>query len=64
MFILKCLKVVNYTPFIDLQNAFDSVFHTGIKYKLLKIGVGSKFYNIIKDMYSKSRSCIKVKIGH
>ena len=63
MFILKCLKVVNYTHFIDLQNAFDSVIHAGIKYKLLKIGVGSKFYNISKDMYSKSRSCIKVKIG-
>ena len=71
MFILKCLidKYISikggnlYTCFIDFQKAFDSVIHEGIKYKLLKIGVGSKFYNIIKNMYSKSRSCIKVKTG-
>ena len=71
MSILKCLidKYISInggnlcTCFIDFQKAFDSVIHEGIKYKLLKIGVGSKFYNIIKNMYSKSRSCIKVKTG-
>ena len=50
--------MVNYTRFIDFQKAFDSVIHVGIKHKLLKIDVGSKVYNIIKDMYSKSRSCV------
>ena len=71
MFILKCLvdKYISvkggklYTCFVDFQKAFDSVIHAGIKFKLLKMGIGSKFYNIVKDMYSKSRSCIKVKEG-
>ena len=27
------------------------------------MGIGSKCYNIVKDMYSKSRSCIIVKEG-
>ena len=71
MFIFKCLvdKYICvkggklYTCFVDFQKAFDSVIHAGIKFKLLKMGIGSKFYNIVKDMYSKSRSCIKVKEG-
>ena len=45
-----------YTCFVDFQKAFDSVIRVGIKFKLLKMGIGSKFYNIVKDMYSKSRS--------
>ena len=36
------------------------VIHEGIKIKLLEIGVGTKFYNIIKSMYICSRSCIRV----
>ena len=27
------------------------------------MGIGFKFYNIVKDMYSKSRSSLKVKEG-
>ena len=42
------------------QKAFDTVIHTGIKLKLLEIGVGTFFYNIIKNMYVASKSCIKV----
>ena len=32
-----------------------------IKYKLLKLCVGTKFYMLIKSMYSNSKSCIKIK---
>ena len=69
MFIIKCIsdkycktkdgKV--YTCFVDFQKAFDTVIHTGIKIKLLSIGVGSKFYEIIKDMYEVSKSCVKLQ---
>ena len=52
-----------YTCFADFQKAFDSVIRVGIKFKLLKMDIRSKFYNIVKDMYSKSRSCIKIKEG-
>ena len=41
-----------YIAFIDFQKAFDTVWHQGLLYKLLQIGVSSKFYNIIQSMYS------------
>ena len=69
MFIIKCIidkycktkdgKV--YACFVDFQKAFDTVMHTGIKIKLLSIEVGSKFYEIIKDMYEVSKSCVKLQ---
>lgn len=69
MFILKCIideycqnkdgRV--YACFVDFQKAFDTVVHTGLKIKLLRIGVGTLFYNVIKNMYEVSRSCIRIK---
>ena len=68
LFILKCIldeycsskdgRV--YACFVDFQKAFDTVIHTGIKIKLLKTGVGTLFYNIIKRMYEISQSRVKV----
>ena len=51
-----------FSCFVDFQKAFDTVIHTGIKLRLLEIGVGthSLFYNIIKNVYAASKSCIKV----
>ena len=49
-----------YACFIDFRKAFDTVIHEGIKFKLLQTGIGTKFYNVIKSMYSVSRSCIKL----
>ena len=67
-FILKCIidqycKTKDgrvFACFVDFQKAFDKVIHTGIKLKLLEIGVSSSFYNIIKNMYSYSTSCVKI----
>ena len=68
MFILKTLidkyckgegrKI--YACFVDFQKAFDTVIHTGIKLKLLQIGICSNFYEIIKNMYLSSKSCIRI----
>jgi hypothetical protein len=68
MFILKCIidqycKTKDgrvFACFVDFPKAFDKVIHTGIKLKLLEIGVSSRFYNIIKNMYSYSTSCGKI----
>ena len=57
MFILKCIidQYCNtkdgrvFACFVDFPKAFDKVIHTGIKLKLLEIGVSSRFYNIIKN---------------
>lgn len=71
MFILKCIideyckskEGRVYACFVDFQKAFDTVIHTGLKIKLLDIGVGTLFYNIVKNMYSVSRICIRVDEG-
>ena len=68
MFVLKsiidtyCHNKVGriFACFVDFHKAFDTVIHSGIKYKLLKLGVGSKFYNLIKSMYANSKSCIRL----
>ena len=68
MFILKTIidkycKIKDgrlFACFVDFQKAFDTIIHTGIKIKLLQIGVGSNFYNIIKNMYAQSKSCIRL----
>lgn len=49
-----------YTCFVDFRKAFDTVIHTGIKIKLLKTGVGTKFYGIMKSMYASSKSSVRL----
>ena len=49
-----------YACFVDYQKAFDSVSHAHLLWKLKMVGVGSKFYDIIKAMYANSYACVKV----
>ena len=67
MFVVKCIvdyyfskgsKV--YTCFVDFQKAFDSILHTAILIKLLKLDIHGLFYNTIKSMYLQSTLCVKV----
>lgn len=68
MFVLKTLlqKYVLgeskplYCCFVDFKKAFDSVSHAHLLYKLKKYGIGSKFYTILKSMYTISNSCVKI----
>jgi len=68
MFILKTIidKYCNnkdgrvFACFVDFQKAFDTVIHTWIKIKLLQTGIGTNFYNIIKNMYAQSKSCVRL----
>ena len=48
-----------YTGFVDFQKAFDKVWRTGLLYKLLKFSIRGKFYDVIKNIYSKTYSYIK-----
>ena len=48
-----------YTCFIDFKKAFDSVWHDGLFYKLLHYKIGGKFYDLIKNLYSKTKCSIK-----
>ena len=49
-----------YACFVDLKDAFDSVWHDGLLNKLLQIDVGGSFYNLIKNLYHNSSCSIKI----
>ena len=48
-----------YTCFVDLKKAFESIWHQGLLYKLLKHNIGGTFYEIISNMYLQSKCCVK-----
>jgi hypothetical protein len=50
--------------FIDFQKAFDKVWRSALMYKLLNIGVGGRFYNILKSMYTDNVSAVKLNVEH
>ncbi len=49
-----------YTCFIDFQKAFDSVWRTGLMYKLIMGGVNLDMVKLIKCMYEKTSQCLKI----
>ena len=49
-----------YACFVDFRKAFDSVWHDGLLYKLLQIGVGGCFYKLIQNLYSNSSCALKI----
>ena len=49
-----------YACFVDFRKAFDSVWHEGLFYKLLKINIGGHFYNLIKSLYCTSTCFIGI----
>ena len=48
--------------FVDFSQAFDKIWHTGLFHKLKEIGISSRFYKIVKDMYSKVS--LRVRVGN
>lgn len=46
--------------FIDYKKAFDTVWRDGLWYKLIKSNIRGKIFNVIKNMYSNIKSCVKV----
>jgi hypothetical protein len=49
-----------YVAFIDFKKAFNFVSHNILFYKLLKSGISGRFFNLIRNMYSKIKGVIKV----
>ena len=49
-----------FAVFIDYKKAFDRVWHDGLVSVLQQYGVPRKPINIIRDLYSKAKSCIRV----
>ncbi len=49
-----------FACFIDFKKAFDSIWHEGLYLKLLDSGIGGKFYDLIKSMYTASQCAVKI----
>ena len=52
-----------FACFIDFRKAFDSIWHQGLFYKLIKSKIGGNVYRLIKEMYNKSNCSIKLNRG-
>ena len=57
----KALGKPLYISFIDFRRAFDSVNRTLLFHKLIKSGYHGKLITLLKDMYSKTKSRVKIK---
>ena len=47
-----------YAFFLDIQKAYDSVWHDGLWYKLWDMGVKGRMWRVIKKMYESSKSVV------
>ncbi len=48
-----------YSCFIDFSKAFDTIPRDKLLQKLLDFGIDGNFFNIIKNIYTKDKICIK-----
>lgn len=55
-----CHKQKIYACFVDFRKAFDSVWHEGLFHRILSYGIGGKFYDLLKSLYSRSTCAIKL----
>ena len=61
--LFKVLNDKNYLVidliFLDLSDAFDTISHKRLIYKLQKYGISGKFLNIITETFEKRKQIIK-----
>ena len=55
---LKSCHKKLYCSFVDFSSAFDSVWRSGLWWKLAEIGVNGKIFDIIRNMYSDIKSFV------
>ena len=49
-----------YAAFIALEKAFDWVDRNLLLYTLLQYNIDGKMYNAVKNLYSRTESCVKI----
>ena len=52
-----------YACFVDFRKAFDSVWRTGLFFKLIKNNMSTNFIKLIQNMYEKTSNHLKVNEG-
>lgn len=55
---LRHSKGIVYATFVDFRGAFPSVPHDRLWKKLFKLGLSSKFINIVKNFYQNAFACV------
>ena len=53
-----------YVTYIDLQKAYDSVWHYGLWWKLMKLGVKGNTLHLLASAYSQTNAHIRTKQGN
>ena len=48
-----------YSCFVDLSAGFDSIWHDGLIYKLIKLGISKNIVDVLQNMSSKISACVK-----
>jgi len=43
---------------IDFQQAFDSVWRTGLWSKIVKYNINGHFFSVIKNLYNETKPCL------
>ena len=61
--ILQKKKKKLFCAFIDLKQAFDTIWRSGLWSKLINNNINGKCLNLIKSMYANIKSCVAVN-GH
>ena len=49
-----------FIAFVDFKKAFNYVNHNILFYKLIKSGISGRFFNLLRNMYSKIKARVKV----
>ena len=50
-----------YCAFIDYRKAFDSINRPLLWQKLISYNMNGKLLNVVKYMYDKAKSCVKIE---
>ena len=56
-------KLELFCCFVDFRKAFDSVWRDAMFLNLTRLNIGGKFYELVKHMYSETKSCGKLPGG-
>ena len=49
-----------YCDFIDYRKTFDSINRPLLWQKVLSYNINGKLFNVVKNMYNKAKSCVKI----